>query len=295
MIFASLFILSSITAFQTNAGPLHIDQFSSRLDQQKYALIDQSLLFDSTSGGSYLNTRRDKPIEIGIFFGFNDTKNSMTLDTLEMQALSETLTSSCESHFYACGFNIVQKTQNKIELYKVLLDGQEVLIELYSSSLSNNTQRAQHPSQPQWSHHVHNKFITELTQKDFVFYLGHSRKGGGPDFFYPKYTHSGRIDYSFYQRRQRGHNALFEGLKRAQQLKLLAIISCDSKDHFSVRIKQEQPELKIVSVKRPVPPSIAEKTLLTVLNSTLSPYSDQFLRESLDNTIFPSRIIDFIE
>jgi len=78
-----------------------------------------------------------------------------------------------------------------------------------------------------------------LSTMDVVFYVGHSRNGGGPDFYPPHLTTAGLVEYPWYEKNAPGVPFLVQALNTRVQgkLQMLGLMSCSSQSHFLSAIK----------------------------------------------------------
>jgi hypothetical protein len=109
------------------------------------------------------------------------------------------------------------------------------------SSVSNDDEdNRKNPFQRWQSTYAEQQFYTGLQEADVVFYDGHSRNGGGPDFFAPRLTKAGTVDFSFYEKNTPGLSKVVRYLKLARHREgkpqLLGLFSCSSSDHFKKEI-----------------------------------------------------------
>ncbi len=89
-----------------------------------------------------------------------------------------------------------------------------------------------------------------LRNASWLLYNGHSRDGGGPDFSPPRLTGDKHVDYTWYARSQQQLADLLSGLathRSREHLRFLGIYSCASTQHFSSKIAELRPELRVVS------------------------------------------------
>lgn len=82
-------------------------------------------------------------------------------------------------------------------------------------------------------------FFDGLRRADYVFYMGHSRNGGGPDFNPPRLNSIGRDDYMGYYRKVfPGRTRMLGELSKKQNPDVtVGLFSCDSALHFRRRLE----------------------------------------------------------
>jgi hypothetical protein len=102
--------------------------------------------------------------------------------------------------------------------------------------------------QERFSRSSEENFFGGIRSADWVFYMGHARNGGGPDFRPPRLTSAGKPDYYGYYRKS------FPGLSRmTQELKatsnkgvLVGLFACDAKLHFHRRLSAGNKNQKMI-------------------------------------------------
>jgi len=187
-----------------------------------------------------------------------DGKNyglSPSLDIEVFYVLRDFLTKKCEGDRLVCGFKESgDPAQGRILLTKrVTLYGKEipVTITLTQASASESYVRNQNELNSQ------QEFLTRQSEEnyfgglgiaDVVFYNGHSRNGGGPDFNPPILDKTLHVDYNGYYKVKR------PGIKRVlAQLKtnpnkdsVIGFFSCYSQSHFYSALLKANPKQRMV-------------------------------------------------
>lgn len=81
-------------------------------------------------------------------------------------------------------------------------------------------------------------FFGGLRVADYVFYVGHSRNGGGPDFNPPRLMANGHADYmGYYRKAFPGRDRMMRELGNASNKNtMVGLFSCDSNLHFRGRL-----------------------------------------------------------
>src|SRR5690606_23436486 len=91
-------------------------------------------------------------------------------------------------------------------------------------------------------------FYQGLANADLVFYNGHSRAGGGPDFSPPRMDGNENVAFGWYQAHQPGFRLMQEALKHEpSDLKLFGLYSCASSRHFLDGVRALRPELGMMA------------------------------------------------
>lgn len=187
--------------------------------------------FDWTTGSSISSEGRN--------FGV-----SPSLDLGAYSALKKLLLAPCEGRARFCGFR--QDPQNMYRFYRqVQIQGNtyNARVEIQFSSateyLSVNLGDYR-DQQRQRTQFMENYFVRSLQDADAVFYLGHARNGGGPDFAPPVFL-SGRnkLDYEGYYKAQRpGLKRMISALSSSdRQTAVLGLMACNSRDLFLNRVR----------------------------------------------------------
>ena len=192
-------------------------------------------------------------LDVSIVFGYKDTRPSrFVADLFERSALVHQLTSPCPStHFFACAFtrdedDSDQFTRSLVSRGKTLL----VRLRVAHSSIGPDDEINRKQAQQAWqSRATRLAFDTALAQADAVFYIGHSRDGGGPDFDPPRLTQDGHVDYESYAKRKDGLEHLIQQLEKrsASHPLLLGLMSCSSQTHFASEVLGQFPGLGLLS------------------------------------------------
>lgn len=185
-----------------------------------------------------------------LIFGYNDNEDGLTSDAYEKLNLMDMLSQSCGSqNFFACGFSA--RDDNRLTK-KMDYRGRNIdinlLVENSSYSLVDRDNKEEFVAeQDEKSRHVELSFVRGLHSSDVVFYVGHSRDGGGPDFRPPRLLSSGRVDYPWYRGQRRGINIMLEALQSSLvQSQIIGLFSCLSNQHFRKRIHLVVPEARLI-------------------------------------------------
>lgn len=187
-----------------------------------------------------------------------DGKNlglSPSLDIEVFFVLRDFFTKKCEDGRLVCGFNESgDPTQGRLVLTKkIFLHGQEISINLTltQASASESFVRNQNELKERQAFltaQSEQNYFAGLGVADIVFYNGHSRNGGGPDFNPPLLDSSKHVNYNGYYKVQR------PGIKRVlSQLKansnkdsVIGFFSCFSQSHFYDALLKANPKQRMV-------------------------------------------------
>lgn len=181
-----------------------------------------------------------------------------TIDNATEALYREILTARCKDDLQLCGF----KEENQGRFVKSVRGPDRkkirVVLEMKSSSISpehsvNTGSRAS--EQLARSEATANWFFGSVSSADLLIYNGHSRKGGGPDFYPPKLLKNLHVNYAYYHNNKPGITRLLSSL-RAAPSKPTAIImaSCDSNKHFAKDILAAAPGIALATTTE-VPPT----------------------------------------
>lgn len=190
-----------------------------------------------------LPLQKKSKITIGYFVGYDNSHRDQVMDNFEKKGFMAFLLSPCRSkEMKICNFIPVPgKPDTYSKIIKNLIgDPLEIEILIQDSSFtSSNSANIQSRDQYVKSGVTRRSFMKSLAEKDVIIYSGHSRYGGGPDFFPVSYDINGEENNSNYYRRHRsGLTDLITGLEQRVKNKIqppavLMMSSCDSKAHFS--------------------------------------------------------------
>jgi hypothetical protein len=122
----------------------------------------------------------------------------------------------------------------------------EIRLKLVHSSASPDDQaNRRNPWQEHLSKAAEEEFVSGLRAASAVFYVGHSRVGGGPDFWPPRLRRDGHVDYDWYKRKKPGMESVLRGLAGETPLKFLGLYSCSSGPHFEKMVAKAAPQVRL--------------------------------------------------
>lgn len=187
--------------------------------------------------------------DMRVIFGYKDARPGRFVGDLhERLAFVQTLLAPCPSAADSgpCGFQRHPKDQ-ELFLKRVFKDdGEDVKVLLrvvHSSVATDDDANRKNLFQKFQSDRAESLFLQGLAEADMVFYNGHSRFGGGPDFAPPQLNTSGFVDSEFYSSQTTGTNKMLTVLEKrkitpdTQPLSTFGIFSCTSSQHFMKSIK----------------------------------------------------------
>ncbi len=246
---------------------------------------------------TYLAFYSKDEIEIRILFGYKDARPSRFVgDRYEKFAFLRYLLLPCSRHFYACGFK--RDTQDADRLFKEIRgpDGRKKMVRLlivHSSIGPDDTMNRKQGFQQWQSGYAQTSFLEGLHRADAVLYVGHSRDGGGPDFFPPKllgrHTH-----YSWYKKNTPGLTKLLGELKdTSNPPKLIGLYSCVSSTYFAAQILKVVPHLGLVTSPKLIYYVEAMKSLMGTLSALLGQLCEKDFQTSIQTPSRESQIVGF--
>lgn len=231
--------------------------FAKAIDDQ--ITVIQNISFKTASemtAGScvrrYKSLLTDKTFNILIGFGYSDSAPAdIVYDWYMVNGFIRQLTSPCQNGISACGF-LRSRTDTDLYVKTVQdLDGKPVRVEVMvlrgslSGSHAQNISSANLARQNLLCGRVTDKFFSEMMKgPEIVYYSGHSRNGGGPDFCPPKVLGNGHVDYDWYERMHPGMTRMLDALARStKDTQVLAMHSCSSITHFYRKVRAIKPNM----------------------------------------------------
>jgi hypothetical protein len=212
----------------------------------------------------------DGRMEIDIFLGYYDNSpEDYVVNFRQMYEIYQELTKPCAQDT-VCGF--VMDPSNRAKFTKtVQQNGKSVSIQLTIHNPAIHQFNSYNHTQVQrdQSHRTEQEFKERLGHGEAVFYLGHSRYGGGPDFRVPVLTGAWEVDADYYRRETPGVKLLEEGL-RGGGAKLYAALSCDSIAYFARQVRRSSPRTLFIGTT--LTPSYEENMALffSTLGTTIT-------------------------
>ncbi|MGE0631203.1 MAG: hypothetical protein AB7O96_02255 [Pseudobdellovibrionaceae bacterium] len=198
----------------------------------------------------YAGILNDGVIDIRIALGYFDAFDGKALDPAAREALHDGLVAKCRGTARFCGF---KEFSGGVYSKQVHIQGRPYTarIEMHSAAVTDQTSKNQgrnRSEQLQRTAFLENFYSAALQNADAVFYFGHSRNGGGPDFSPPVLDSHGKPDYSgYYLPRKPGYRLMERALSGSlTQAKVIGMMSCDSKDHFLKKIRPMAPQSGVI-------------------------------------------------
>jgi hypothetical protein len=184
---------------------------------------------------------KDGTAKVDLFMGYADVGGSPPLatDAIERAYLVQKLYRACGSE--PCGFKADPKDAN--HLGKTFPDGRKISVNVHSSAIGDRDDlNRNNPAQASRTALMNEKFKKSLQNTEAVFYLGHSRDGGGPDFGPPRLTANGHTDYAWYRKNKPGLKMIEENMSNGKP-EFYGSFSCDSMKHFAEPIRKANREV----------------------------------------------------
>lgn len=176
----------------------------------------------------------------------------VVLDSIAKASFVQVLTQPCISGIAACGFK--QVSENVFTRSIVRPTGQPLVVNLTmtnsSASPSNreNTTNLIEWQKQRTSSSETNFFGGISSGVDAAIYMGHARKGGGPDFSPPLLLKSGKPNFGLYKKQEKGIRRLVDSLLQSPRSPgLIGLLSCKSTELFVPQVQDASPLSLIVS------------------------------------------------
>jgi hypothetical protein len=224
-----------------------------------------------------------RTLRISMFYGYDNSEGKV-YDRVNARSMSHALTSQCRGRLSTCGFAIVSSSPSAVRLLKTLrtLDGRKVEINLFTSSLTDDAKEGMNPdvmylAQDKLSRSMKQRFYRELVESDIVFYMGHSRLGGGMDFdVQPGVTTLFNAVF-----RLPMHPILRALRQRPTRLKMMGLFSCYSNQYFRRDLQDANPSLALILTTGYFNALPAEQASLGALDAVLSKKCARAFHESM--------------
>ena len=268
-----------------------------------YSLNYQPMELSGSTQGCFDNFDRKLKVPgdltIAVALGYSDTIDEhadIVTDQFLLNTLKYQITGACKYDNQGfCGFTVVSEEPHKPYSYTrdiYNLNHQKITANLHIMSSSYDfSNRANQTTfkteQNEKSNSAINFYGWALKNADIVFYEGHSRDGGGPDFSPPRKASSGKVDYSWYRLNQPGFKFLINSLSDADQSPMtLGLFSCASKVHFQDKLSKMVPQTNLILSTKVVEAQYSKKALLESIESVLNFECGSQLERRLKGTSF---------
>lgn len=251
--------------------------------EDRYKDILKDNLIDIRVAIGYFDWTMNPPQSI-----YDDGKSyglSPSIDIGAFYALRSLLTSSCSGRQKFCGF---KNDRNNPYLFTkdTVINGKRypVRLEMHFSSsseyLSNNMNSSR---QDQRSQYTENFFLRSLQTADAVFYFGHARNGGGPDFDPPQFVgNSNKVNYDGYYKPQKpGLKKMISSLRSGNQAPIIGMMSCNARDKFLRPIRNAAPKSGVITSTAILDIDIVYTAMIGAIDSVIRGQCQKSFYESL--------------
>lgn len=209
---------------------------------------------DKTCKAAYRRLFSKPEIDVRVIFGYKDARPARFVgDRQERAAFVEQLISPCVEGVFACGFT---RSKEDADIFRKSIIGPSgdlvsVRVQVVHSSVGpDDEENRANPFQEWQSQYAEEVFLTGLETADIVFYNGHSRAGGGPDFSPPRLTADKAPDFFYYQKHRPGLGKILYTLGKKKTdggLKLIGLFSCASTRLFANQIITKRPKAGVIT------------------------------------------------
>jgi hypothetical protein len=238
-------------------------------------------------------------LNIAVAFGYSDTTDegfNLVTDQWTHRTLVENLTKRCEySNQGFCEFTKQSDAPHTVQHYTrelSLKDQNKILVHFYVMNSSYDGSNEDNLTiykneQLLKSERAQNFYGWAIKNADVVFYEGHSRDGGGPDFLPPRPKRNGTVDYSWYHKNQPGLKFLLSQLEVAAPPPMIfGLFSCASKPHFESKLSPYFSSSNMILSTKVVEAHYTKEALLSSLESVLNFECGSDLQKRLNGTSF---------
>jgi hypothetical protein len=214
---------------------------------------------DKACEESYVSLFEKPRLEIAMVFGYKDARPARFVDDRYEKAIFiDHITKPCESTRSDCGFAVESDSMGLDDIFTKVVVGptgesKTIRISVTSSSVSpDDEENRKNPLQHWQSLYASRSFFQALKTADIVFYNGHSRSGGGPDFAPPVVDSKGHVKYAWYKSRATNLKAMQNVIRgsRGSRLKVVGLFSCASEQLFTQKIASAKPGLGLISSRQ---------------------------------------------
>ena len=196
-------------------------------------------------------------VDIRIAFGYKDTRPTRFVgDRYERLYIVQDLLRPClQTKNMICGFSRDEQDGDSLHRIFVLtkIESLDVRVKITPSSVGPDDElNRRNPYQNLQSLIAENNLMTGLGSAKAVFYVGHSRDGGGPDFAPPIIAANKEVDYRWYQENKPGIKKvlLAIGSSQMKEHQVFGMMSCLSSKHFEKSIKVLTKRVSFVSTHK---------------------------------------------
>ncbi|MEZ4741329.1 MAG: hypothetical protein R3B45_02595 [Bdellovibrionota bacterium] len=309
----TLFVISCSSQVNDSSDQIHASKVSDTdssadstadIVKQRVSFL-ASLVEDSekeSCGDAWRGLTEDGNLDIVIVYGYNDSffgGDIYALDGLSREMFTDHVTSPCVANYNACGFS--KTNDNDVTILKKQITGTDgasinVNIKVTNSSYSFfDKDNRKNRLQTEKSDFAKKTFYDGIKSADIVFYGGHARDGGGPDFDPPRLGKGNHVDYNWYHNNRDDIEEIVDLLRyESYSAKILGIFACSSSQHFERKLHKVAPALGYIVSYRTSPRAVLESSLVGALDAALGAKCAQnFSKSILVDAKYPVRFNNF--
>ena len=227
----------------------------------------------------YADLFKKETLRIHIVFGYKDARPARFVgDRYEKNMFLQYLLGDCPPEFHACGFRRdVEDADHFIRKIEGP-DGRPKTVHLYvgHSSVGPDDEENRGRSFQNWQSGYAKRLHEDgFAEADIVFYNGHSREGGGPDFAPPRLL-GGHVDYPWYKKHRPGFKRMIASLERATP-QVYGLFSCESTPHFAGKVRSTAQTMALITSRNLLYYTDALRNMLGALSGMLGMYCERDL------------------
>lgn len=210
-----------------------------------------------------------KSLNISLFFGYGNF-DEKTFDRAQSFAMAYTLKRPCHGGVAVCGFRQISR-QDHLTVLRKSAGGREITVRIYSTSINNNGAAHLDPHGQYWdqekqSARVRAEFYRDLNRSDAVFFLGHSRGGGGLGF---NTSTTAQVVFNLIFRVPL--RPMLQALsQQPASLKMLGLFGCETEKYYRADVERVAPRLSLLVSKADLELEEGPQTMLGALDALLS-------------------------
>ena len=191
-------------------------------------------------------------LRVTLAIGYNDSGgNGFVWDDYLYKIFLAKFQAPCGRPMNAnCGFSLRTYDDFQAILTKNIFVNKVLEIQIINAARSEDDEdNRKDPEQIKMSELTQKRYHESFSNSQFVFYLGHSRNGGGPDFSPPKLLPNGHTDYDWYQKTKINSNKMVSELTKISPQNrplVFSILGCNSRLHYYNRLRNVLPKAGLI-------------------------------------------------
>lgn len=197
--------------------------------------------FDDSTGKELIRSR--------VNYGYSPALDISIYNTLKTQ-----FTSRCRGDLNLCGFDVASNARGKSILQKSInIQGRKTLVRITlthaaASGITERNKGELSAVQQQLTAQSDDNFFNGLKTADVIFYNGHSRNGGGPDFNPPVLNSQNKVNYDgYYEPKRIGIKRLLKTISESSNKgAILGLFSCYSQKHFLKDLMNNNSQQRVI-------------------------------------------------